>query len=145
MADYNWSTGGGIYQAPDYSRATPGSMAVQIDQPRPTMAQPGTSPDASPGTRSSIWSDPNLLAIMLGEMGAAIMGEHQDTWQARMGKSASGLGRSFKMADIAARREQERKADRDYWRRAFESISGHQGPQETDTMSLGGIRTERPY
>ena len=107
----------------DYQGGTPaGVPAQQAQQP----------------TKTSIWDDPNLLAIMLGQMGQAVMGEHQGSWQAQMGKAATGLGQSSKMADVTARREAERKEERDYWRKLVEGMSGLHTPSEME-MSLGDM------
>ena len=102
--------------------------------------QPAPAAGAQP-TRPSIWSDPNLLAIMLGTMGSAVMGKHQESWQAQMGKGAAGMGRSFKMADVVARREQERAAERDRWLKIVETMSGLHKPNEAATMSMGDMST----
>jgi len=104
------------------------------------VAPVGQVPSASPTTpKTSIWDDPNLLAIMLGTGAQAVMGKHQQSWQAQLGKGATGLGRSFKMADVVARREQERKAERDRWMKIIESVSGLHKPSEEGTMALEGL------
>ncbi len=96
------------------------------------------APAAKP-TGTNIWSDPNLMSIMLGELGQAIMGKHQDTWQAQMGKAATGLGRSFKMADVTARREAERKEERDRWRMLYEATIREGKPGGLGELDLGDI------
>ena len=114
-------------------------MEVQIDQP--ISGQPA-SPAAAP--KANIWDDPNLMSIMLGMMGQAVMGEHRSSWQAQMGKAATGLGQSSKMADVTARREAERKEERDYWRKLVEGMSGLHKPSDIETMSLGDMSMAGP-
>lgn len=72
---------------------------------------------------------------MLGTMGQAVMGEHQESWQAQMGRGAAGLGQSFKMAKVMEEREAERKKR---WDEIIRMISGLGGPAETPMPSLGG-------
>jgi len=53
------------------------------------------------------YKDPNVWAILLGKMGQAVMGEHQNTWQARLGKTAAGMGAANKYQMASRKREQE--------------------------------------
>lgn len=118
-----------------------GGEEAQAGISGPGFAGQPAPPASAQAPKKSIWDDPNLLAIMLGQMGAAVMGEHQQSWQAQVGKGAAGIGQSFKMADVVARREQERKEERDRWMKIIEGISGLHKPGEAATMEIGDIST----
>ncbi len=53
------------------------------------------------------WKDMNLMQMMLGQAGQAVMGPHQNTWQANVGKMASNMGQSNKFAMASNKREHE--------------------------------------
>jgi len=73
---------------------------------------------------ADIWSDPNLMGILLGMVGQAAMGEHQQGWQAQLGRAATAMGQSRKAA-LAA---EEMKGERQDWRDIIRSlISGGEG------------------
>ncbi len=114
-------------------------MADQVGTIGPGFAGQLAPQQQGQPVKSNIWDDPNLLSIMLGTMGQAVMGKHQQSWQAQLGKGAAGLGRSFKMADVVARREQERKEERDKWLSIFETVSGLRRPGEAGPLSIGDL------
>ena len=73
---------------------------------------------------ADIWSDPNLMSILLGMIGQSAMGEHQTGWQAQLGRAATAMGQSRKAA-LAA---EEMKGERQDWRDIIRSlISGGEG------------------
>lgn len=106
---------------------------------RSGAASTAVDPTDVPTAKTSIWDDPNLLAIMLGTMGQAIMGRHQQTWQAQLGKGAVGLGQSFKMAQLAARRQEE---EREFWKAITGAISGEAPPEAAGTELEGGFGSQ---
>lgn len=86
---------------------------------------------------ADIWSDPNLMSILLGMIGSAAMGEHQQGWQAQLGRAATMMGQSRKAA-LAA---EEMKGERQDWRNIIRSLvgGGEVGPEPAvpDTEGLG--------
>jgi len=102
----------------------------------PVTPQQPAQPAVAAKTEPSIWSDPNLLAIMLGTMGQAVMGEHQQTWPAQVGRGAVGLGQSFKMAGLMETREEER---RKRWDDIIKMISGLGEPGGAAAPPMGGL------
>lgn len=100
---------------------------------------PGAGPTGGVGaTGPSIWNDPQLLAIILGMGAQAVAGEHQQSWQARLGKGAMELGQSFKMAKAM---ESRRAENREFWERLFGTLAG--GGEE-DVMSMAPKRGGMP-
>lgn len=87
---------------------------------------------------ADIWSDPNLMSIMLGMIGSAAMGEHQQGWQAQLGRAATMMGQSRKAA-LAAEEMGKEKQD---WRNIIRSLigGGEAGPElevpETEGLGL---------
>jgi len=76
---------------------------------------------------ADIWSDPNLMSILLGMIGQSAMGEHQQGWQAQLGRAATMMGQSRKAA-LAA---EEMKGEREEWRKTIMSLirGGEPGPE----------------
>ena len=87
---------------------------------------------------ADIWSDPNLMSIILGMVGSAAMGEHQQGWQAQLGRAATMMGQSRKAALAAEEMGKERKD----WRNIIRSlIGGGEAGAELgvpETEGLGG-------
>ena len=87
---------------------------------------------------ADIWSDPNLMSILLGMMGQAAMGEHQQGWQAQLGRASTMMGQSRKAA-LAA---EEMKKERQDWLTTIRSLisGGEAGPElevpETEGLGL---------
>jgi hypothetical protein len=79
----------------------------------------------------SIFSDPTLLSMILGQTGAAMMGPEQESWQANIGKMVSGLGQSFKMAKAL---EAQRADERSRWDQLLRLLAG--GGMETPASSI---------
>lgn len=73
------------------------------------------------GNEESIWKDPTLLSMILGQTGAAMMGPEQQSWQANIGQMVSGLGQSFKMAKAL---ETQRAQERALWDRIIKALGG---------------------
>ena len=85
---------------------------------------------------ADIWSDPNLMSILLGMIGQAAMGEHQQSWQAQLGRAGTMMGQSRKAA-LAA---EEMKGERQDWREIIRSlISGGKGEPEPTVPDTGGL------
>ena len=80
-------------------------------------------PDQAAQT-ANIWQDPNLMSIMLGMIGQAAMGEHQQTWQSQLGGAATALGRSRKTALAAEEMGKKGEERESWWRDLFRSMYG---------------------
>jgi len=84
------------------------------------------------GEFTKLFSDPDLLSIVLGTIGEAI-GE-PGGWQQRLGKAATGLARGRKYAGAASAAEEER---RDFMDRLFRLLEG--GVTPAGEMGLEGL------
>ena len=88
------------------------------------------------GTTADIWSDPNLMSILLGMIGQVAMGEHQQGWQAQLGRAGTMMGQSRKAALAAEEMGKERKD----WRDVIRSLigGGEVGGVEPQVPDVGG-------
>ena len=85
--------------------AMPGSSGIQSNKPsKPAEEVPFTEGTAGPyaaptGQEGAIAAEQkkqtniDALIVALGEMGASLMGPFQESWQAQLGRTASGLAR----------------------------------------------------
>lgn len=71
------------------------------------LGQAATFDPAAPQQQKSWWQDPNMLSILLGKAGQAVMGPHQNTWQAGVGKMAANMGAGNKYQMASRKREHE--------------------------------------
>lgn len=62
---------------------------------------------ADAGGTGEWWKDPNFLATILGQGAQAVMGPHQQSWQAGFGKMGAGLGEANIYSRESRKREQE--------------------------------------
>ena len=98
--------------------------------------EPGMTEDTSgwpTADLSGVSKDPDLWSIILGMIGQATMGEHQQSWQAQLGRGAAALGQSGKAA-LAAEEMGKRTEERETrWMDLIRSLSrgGEVGGAET--------------
>lgn len=62
---------------------------------------------AAAGGEGEWYKDPNLLSILLGQGAQAVMGSHQQTWQAGVGRMGAGIGIANKYGMESRKREQD--------------------------------------
>lgn len=77
----------------------------------------------------SAWKDPQHWQILLGTLGKAIAGPHQQSWQAQLGGTMAQMGQAQKMAQAEEARGAE---SRGRWEQLMKLLGG-----ETTTPAIG--------
>ncbi len=92
------------------------------------------------GQSAGIWSDPNLMSIMLGMIGQAAMGQYgQQSWQSQLGGAATALGQSRKTALAAEEIGKKRETREAEWMDIIRSMYGGGEGRPTAFGSTTGV------